>query len=627
MKTSPAWLQKYFDEPLPSPEELADALTFNVAEIEEIMPTYIDVNVLPDRAAYLLSHRGVAYELSAILDRPMKEDPLRTLLPLWPTTDKLTITIDTDKSARQMGALVRGVKVGPSPEWLKNALESIGQRSINNIVDITNYVTFNMGQPLHAFDASKIQKTTNGTLAVRIRELDSEEKITVLTGEEYLLPVGTIVIAEAETGTPLDIAGIKGGMASSIDEHTTDLYVSAANFDGSSIRRTAQALKLFTDASSRFQNKPSPELVAYGMNEALVLIEQVAGGELIGVVDVYPNPQDNPMVSVPLSQINGMLGTAYTADDVVGALKRLGLPYTLTSEVFTVMPPFERRDIVLPEDFVEEVGRILGYDKIESTPFTDGIQPDNLRYKGIERIKDFLLERGYMEISTQSFAVTGDIYLANPLDMTKPALRTTLAENMRAALSRSVNVAPIALGPDSMIKLFEIGTVFPKQGESLSLVLGYQQLTGKKTDTVLGELAEALGSELGLHVSILDVNVAEVDLSAIDLEALGRDYWPQKVVLGDYRQFSAYPFALRDVAVWVPEDTQESEVALLIEQEADELLARIDRFDRFEKDGRTSYAFRLVFQANDRTLADTDLDPIMQRVTNILNAQRDWEVR
>lgn len=627
MKVSLNWLQTYFDEPLPNADEIADALTFHVAEIEEVTPNYIDVNVLPDRAAYLLSHRGVAAELSAILNRPLKQDPLRTALPEWPRTNELEVSIQNpEKCLRYIGAVVHGVKIGPSPTWLKEAIESVGQRSINNVVDATNYVMLNIGQPLHAFDAGKL-KQIDGTYAIEVRGTRGEGKMFTLDKVERTLPDGTLIIADANANEALGIAGIKGGLASEIDASTTDLIIESANFDGTTVRRGAQSLKLFTDASVRFQNKISPELAAYGMRDVLALITEIAGGEVVSVVDVYPAPVKTESVSVSLEKINGRLGTVYAAEEVTDVFARLDLSCEQDGDTFTITPPFERRDIVIPDDLAEEVGRIMGYEHIESTQLPEITAPDLARYRGIERIKDFLIERGYTEISTQSFAVKGDIYLANPLDMTKPALRTTLAENMRDALTRGTNVAPLAVGVESMLKLFEVGSVFTKEGERSVLALGYQQLSGKKSDAILGELADALGSEFGMHTSLLDSNVAEADLSDVNLDGLGRDYVPQKIVQGDFRPFSLYPFALRDIAVWTPEETEESEISILIQKEAGELLARSDRFDRFEKDGRTSFAFRLVFQSFERTLADTDLDPLMEKITAALNAQDGWEVR
>jgi phenylalanyl-tRNA synthetase beta chain len=631
MKVSRNWLQKYFEQELPSGQDIADALTFHAFEIEEIeemdTDTVLDVKVLPDRAAYALSHRGIASELSAVLRIPMRLDPLRATIPTWPEASKLKLGKSTDKCIRHMGALVKGVKVTESPAWLREALESVGQRSINNIVDATNYVTLNIGQPLHAFDAAKIQ-WEGDVLSIGVRETKGKETLIALSGETYELPEGTMVISEGENGIALDIAGVKGGMASAIESTTTDLFISVANFDGTSIRRTSQALKLWTDASLRFQNRPSPELVAYGMREILSLIQEIAGGEVLGVNDLYAKQEPNTPVQVTVAKINSVLGSSYTEADVTDVFDRLGFSYTKEGESLLITTPFERRDIVIAEDLVEEAGRILGYEKLISEDMPTEAQAfDQLRHHGIELIKDHLIEHGFTEISTQTFAVQGDIYLANPLDQSKPALRTTLVENMRDSLMRAAYVAPRVLGPAKEVKLFEIGNVFPKEGEHLSLVLGYKQITGKQSQTLLKEEIEMLKELMGVGADSVEADVAEFSLAKVALEKLGEGYEPKKITLGPYKPFSAYPFALRDIAVWTPAGTEEDEVSNNIIRESGDLLARIDLFDRFEKEGRVSYAFSLVFESFEKTLSDEILNPIMEKVTAALNANEGWEVR
>src|SRR3989344_2176830 len=506
MKISLKWLQKYFDEPLPSPEKISDALTFHAFEIEAVEGDMIDVKVLPNRAADCLSHRGLAKELSAILDVPLKEDPLRTLLPKFSGTDTLTVTIkDPQKCMRYIGAVVRGVKVGPSPLWLREALEAVGQRSINNIVDATNYVMLDIGQPLPAFDGRGVSGITG-------RDANDEEKMTILSGEEYALPKDVLLITDVGTGEALGIAGVKGGKRAEISDATTDIIVESANFDGTTVRRAAQVLKLFTDASLRFQNRPSPELAAYGMHGVLALITELAGGEVIGVVDEYPYPaMPLPAVSVSLAKINGVLGSSFAKGEVQDVFKRLGFEVRSEGDIFTVTPPFERTDIVISEDLVEEVGRIIGYDKVPSAelPSIEG-SPDQARYHGIERMKDQLIEQGFTEVSTQSFAKNGDIMLANPLDKTKPALRTSLEENLREALEKGKQYAPLILLLNEKLKLFEIGTVFPREREHLEL---------RMTERVA-----AWGEKAG----IVD------DLSKAKLEDHGKDYTPKRYVLGTY---------------------------------------------------------------------------------------------
>jgi len=220
--------------------------------------------------------------------------------------------------------------------------------------------------------------------------------------------------------------------------------------------------------------------------------------------------------------------------------------------------------------------------------------PDQARYRGIEKVKDFLIERGFTEISTQSFAVKGDIYLANPLDKSKPALRKSLDENMKEALERAKYVAPLVLAPNQKPKLFEIGTVFSKDGEKLEI---------KTSEPV-------------------------PDLSAIQDDA---SYEPRKYQLGTYHPFSIFPFVTRDIALWAggeAEGAERSEVLVdkIIRDNAGELLVRVDQFDRFEKEDRVSLAYRLVFQSFERTLTDKEVNDIMTKITIALT-EKGYKVR
>ncbi len=667
MKVSRLWLQNYFEESLPNAEAIADALTFHAFEIEEIEhhdgDAVLDVKVLPDRAAYALSHRGIAREVGASLGLDLVKDPLHETLPDFQPTAELSVEIeDLAKCPLYSAALVRGVKVGPSPEWLKIALESVGQRSINNVVDATNYVMLDIGQPLHAFDAANLVQK-DGAYAIKVRSSratggstsdsggSTSEKITTLSGDEFELPENILLITDAHTDRGIGIAGVKGGKAAAITEATTDIIIESANFDGTLVRKASQRLKLWTDASQRYQNKPSPLLARYGMRDVIELIIAVAGGELVGVTEVSAPIASAVPVEISVAKINAVLGASIGMGEIARVFDLLALSFTLkiSEGVFTVIPPFERRDIMIPEDLIEEVGRIVGYDHVDPEPLPefDGTA-DQTRFKGIERIKDFLVERGFSEISTQTFAEKGDIVLANPLDQTRPALRTNLHENMQAALARAKVVAPRVLGPVSEVKLFEIGTVFTEEGEapseSLSLVVGRQVLSGKQ-NPVLTENADELGGLFSAPIyqdgEMIEILLHDADLAVLGLEKT-ESAAPRKVALGSYKPFSLYPFALRDIAVWTPAGTEESEVANVIigaatnasdANDSASLLARIDLFDRFEKkdaDGipvRTSFAFRLVFESSDRTLSDEDLNPIMEKITTALNSREGYEVR
>ena len=614
MKISLTWLQTYFDAPLPSAEVVGDAYTFHAFEIEEASGDLMDVKVLPNRAADCLSHRGLAKELSAILTIPLKTDPLRealqgsTLVPDYKVQpcNELKVTIeDSKKCLRYMGALVKGVKIGPSPAWLKEAIEAVGQRSINNIVDATNYVMLNIGQPLHAFDAKKLVQK-DGTYAIGVRSAKEGEKITTLSGEEYALTQNILLITDANADAPIGVAGIKGGKAAELTEETTDIIVESANFDGTITRRAAQSLKLFTDASLRFQNRPSPELVAYGMRDVLALITLIAGGEVVGVVDEYPAPVPaRAPVNVSLTRINGVLGSSFSKEEVESVLERLALPYVVVNDIFTVTPPFERTDLVIAEDVVEEVGRIIGYDRVPGAqlpPLPEA--PDQARYRGIEKMKDQLVEYGYIEVSTQSFAPKGDVTLANPLDKNMPALRTSLEDNLKDALTRANHYTALVLAPNQKPRLFEIGNVFPNEGEHLEL---------RMTERVA-----AWGDAAGT-----------VDnLSIAKLEDYGKEYEPVRHELGAYRPFSLYPFIMRDISMWITDSPEaRGTVFKLFAEQGTELLQQVQLLDQFtNKEGRQSLAFRLIFQSFDRTLTDDEVNGVMEIISASLRSAG-YEVR
>lgn len=605
MKISRQWLQYYFDEPLPSMEVIGDMLTFHAFEVEEIEVDSMDVKVLPNRASDCLCHRGIAKELSAILDVSLKHDPLVDPLVEWQGMNaSLTVHIENpQKCLRYMGALMKGVTVGPSPTWLREALEEVGQRSINNIVDATNYVMLNIGQPLHAFDTAKLTQK-DGVYAIKVRNAYDGEKMTTLSNEVISLHPDTLLITDAHAESVLGVAGVKGGKIAEVTATTKEILIESANFEGTTVRRTAQALKLFTDASLRFQNRPSPELAGYGMRDVCALIAEIAGGEIVSVVDEYPTQTVSAIpVTITLSGINGLLGSNFSADEVISVFRQLSFNVLIEGETFIVTQPFPRTDITIPEDLIEEVGRILGLDRIrgiELPPISK--EPDQSRYRGIERMKDELVAQGYTEVSTQSFAKDGDIYLANPLDKTKPALRTTLQQNLEEAQMQATYYAPLILPIHTKPKLFEVGTVFLKEGEHLEL---------RMTERV---------SAWGEHAGIVD------NLSIAKLEEYGKEYVPIQYKLGPYRPFSLYPFIVRDIALWVQEGTGVDAIETLLREKAGVLLVRLTLFDEFKKEGRMSYAFRLVFQSFDRTLTDEEIGMIMEDIYTELK-HHNFEIR
>ena len=500
----------------------------------------------------------------------------------------------------------------------------MGQRSINNIVDATNYVMFETGQPLHAFDADKV---AGGIEVRRMREGESLDLLKMtkeVAGGETINVNRKIVQAQgggpgflviADQSGPLAVAGVKGGEKAAVTESTTSLILESANFDGVAIRQTSRSLNIRTDASSRFEHGISPELAAHGMRALADLIVQIAGGEVEGFVDVYPHRQETSEVSVTLSQINAVLGTTLTQMEVANVFERLGLERLplpsqgegggedgvstgTGSNTFTIKSPLERLDLSIPEDLIEEVGRIIGYDAVPSQalpPLALEHSPKlNERFYAAEQVREELMTRGYSEVFTSVFADQGERAVANKADGARPFLRATLLDGLNDALKKNIpNKALLGL---SEIKLFEIGTVW-KGGEEV-LMVGTATEKEKATEGPLVVSATGSNSYGNLPVSTTT----------------------------RYHSFSKYPFMVRDVAVWVPATVDAQEVLDIIRTAAGELLIRISPFDRFQKNDRVSLAYRLVFQSFDRTLEEQDAGDAMERVYSALR-EKGFEVR
>lgn len=305
-------------------------------------------------------------------------------------------------------------------------------------------------------------------------------------------------------------------------------------------------------------------------------------------------------VRTTLAQINGTLGLALSVQEVESVFRRLRFGVEKEGDAYIVTSPADRTDLTIPVDIAEEVGQILGYDtvpEVELSPLEG--EPDQRRYRGAERMKDQLVEQGFTEVSTQSFAKKGDVELANPLDKSKPFLRTSLEENLNEALTRAKQYAPLLYGPGEKPKLFEVGAVFPKAGEYMELRMTETAWEGVPTYD---------------------------NLSVAELEEYGKDYVPVKHALGMYKPFSLYPFITRDIALWAPAGTEATEIENVIRGNAGELLVRLDQFDRFEKEGRVSYGFRMVYQAMDRTLTDEEVSAVMIEISSAL-AAKGYEIR
>jgi len=654
MKISYHWLQSYFVEKLPEPSVLGDLLTMHSFEVEEIVPrgddSIFDIDVLPNRGHDCLCHYGVAREVSAVTGMRLSNAPLKEALPQWPLSRELSVEIqEADLCPRYSTVLIKGIKVGPSPEWLALRLQAQGQKSINNVVDATNYVMFNLGQPLHAFDFARIEKR-NGKAAITVRAAGEGEAITTLDGGEHAFTEHNLLIADGNTDTPLAIAGVKGGIAALIDETTRDIVLEAANFNRTSVRKTARALNLRTDASMRFEHEISPELTLYALRDAVVLIKECAGGETEGYVDVYPKKEEAHAVIVSLADVNNVLGASLSLSEATSALDKLGFSYKKEGETFTVDPPFERLDLRIKEDMVEEIGRINGYEHVvpRALPPASWIPAIDKILLYSHRARKVLAELGFSEVYTYVFVPEGEVEIANPLADDKRYLRGDLSMGLSGSLTLNLRNADL-LGL-SEIKIFEIGKVFRERRETdgslghtehnalgIAIAKTKKSTNAKKEEAMLAEAIGALSQALGITVSgtttngVWEVNFDELVAKLPEPTAYEFSLAEQEIV--KYKRISPYPFVLRDIALWTPERNLESgilnleeEVRKVISEQAGDLLTQLTLFDVFEKDDKRSYAFRLIFQSQERTLTDTEVNFIMERITAALT-NKGWQVR
>jgi len=657
MKTSYKWLQTYFDETLPEPEKLADLFNAHAFEVEsvEVRPlhtdTVLDIKVLPDRAHYALSHKGIAGEIHAITGLPLKKSEVSKVpfdikkigsgailkqiktIPLDKYQDfmKKKIAPDPNFCLRYVMARIEGVQVVSSPEWLKEKLETVGQRSINALVDIMNYVMLDCGQPMHVFDADKIE----GKIQVRFAQ--EGEKITTLDNKEITLSSADLVIADDVS--LLAIAGVKGGKKAEVDVNTKNIIIESANFTPTSVRRTSTRLNLRTDASKRFENEITPELALVGIERASELVLKECGGELKEIVDEYPIKVERWNIKVSAEQISAIIGEHISLHDICTILVRLGCEVESVEDahlhgevILNITPPFERLDLVIPEDIADEVGRIRGYENLATVlpPAIDPTPVDKTFYYA-EKTKNTLISLGFSEVMLYSLVAKGSYEILKPLADDKKFLRESIVEQMTNAFTRNAVNADL-LGLDD-IKIFEIGKVFAKDREKTVMTIGVKKIKKKKGETADTILADVL-TNLGIQIDskqITKEGIVEIDfdthISSLpqpkDISDL--NFIPLPIELR-YKAFSVYPYMIRDIAVFVPETIQSDEVLNLLLENAGDLLVRHSLFDTFQKDDKVSYAFRLIFQSSERTLTDEEINIVMNMLTAKI-VEKAWEVR
>ncbi len=611
MKISYNWLKWYVPK-APDANKLADIFNYHLCEVESLDKrpdgdTIFDLKILPNRAHDLLSHRGIAREIASLLDIEYVDPTPKYKIPVSAKAladkSELKIDIQTSLCRRYMGRIIRRVKVGSSPEWVKKHLESIGQRSINNMVDAANLLMFNTGQPAHIFDLDKLAEE-----GLIIRQAKAGEQMTTLDNKEVRVGVKDIIIADSKN--VLGVAGIKGGKTAEVDGNTKNIILEIANFDPISVRKTAQALNIFTDARKRFENDLSPELAEYAMREFSALIFKMCPEAIFeNIVDVYPEKQKERKLSFSTGKISKILGLEVSDKEIEDILKRYAFKYVHKKGMFEIIVPLMRFDLEIEEDMAEEIGRILGYDKLKGKIPKINFKPKvNETYAKISWTRGKLLEEGYSEVMTYTFRDKGEMEVQNSAS-DKKFLRTNLADGLKESIKLNQASAPL-LGLNE-IKIFEIGTIFKKGGEEMRVAYGNKKEVKEMkldefTDSVKNSPAFALGDKGQETHGSLNSSLSP----------------------SHFKMWSLFPFIARDIAVFVPEKIKSSEVEKIIRENiGDKVMRGPELFDEFKKGDQISYAFRLVFQSFDRTLTDAEVNEIINKITNKIKENNNWQVR
>lgn len=645
------------------------------------------VDVTPNRPD-LLSHWGIARELA-----PGGESSLR--LPAFPNGASVgaaasraaalrlrvgereeeaggvrVVLEDSSGCPRYLGAVIRNVRVGPSPEWLATRLRAVGVRPINNVVDATNYVLYELGQPLHAFDLAHLTGSE-----VRIRRAAAGETIVTLDGESRVLDEDMLVIADAER--PVAVAGVMGGQDSEVRDETRDIFLECALFDPKRTRRTRRALGLTTDASHRYERGVDPDGLEQALQRVVELILTVAGGELEPeAIDVGPRRDEAMVIAVRPARVSRLLGVDFDADAVAGYLEPLGFEVCgrEDSELRIRVPGHRCYDVQREVDLIEEVARRHGYDRFPESlrEFRPSVVPDD-PMAGLEsRVRSLLVTRGFLEARTAPFATErdGDVALVNPLSAAEGRLRRALVPGLLRQLEKNFDRAA------RNVRLFEIGTAFAPAEDGAALPVETTRVAAVFTGlrhpphwsdeaksydiwdlkALAAELADVVGSgKLALEpggpegariyadgeaLRVVDSEGVEVGggglirRGVVDAPAWAGPVWAFELTLRPdfarrepirFRALPTFPAIERDVALLVPDRVPAARVEAVIREAGGKLLESVSPFDLYRgrgvPDEMRSIAYRLRFRAPDRTLTDREVDRAFERVLQRLKEE------
>ncbi|WPV67675.1 phenylalanine--tRNA ligase subunit beta [Chitinophaga sp. LS1] len=639
-----------------------------------------EIGLTPNRMD-AMSHLGVAKDVCAYLNNTGNtldnKAKIPALAPLPEAKDRYDIAVSIENTTacpRYAGITLTGVKVGPSPEWLAHRLQAIGIRSISNVVDITNFILHETGQPLHAFDADTIKGRQ-----IRVKNLPQNTPFVTLDEKERKLDAADLVICNADS-EPMALAGVFGGLHTGVSDTTTNIFLESACFAAASIRPTSFRHGLRTDAAARFEKGVDISGTVYVLQRAAALICELAGGQAAsGIIDVYPAPKPAVEVETSWKYIQKLSGKAYPADKIERILVSLGFTFlSKTDEHFRVAVPYSKPDISIPADIVEEVMRIDGLDNIDIptqvqiTP-SPASRPDKEKIR--EKVANYLASNGFNEIFTNS--ITNSKYyspevlattvrminsLTEDLDIMRPSMLETGLESVSHNLNRR----------NDNLLFFEFGNTYATSGEHkyeetahLSLYLTGQKVAESwlhKAAPVdfyflkgyVQNVLQLLGikglqwKEGEQHTwEIVVKNKSVVTLGAVDNAKLKQFDIKQPVWFADfnwlnllsllqktesfYKEIPKFPSVRRDLALILDKQVKYAAVEAAVKTVKSPLLQNVNLFDVFESEklgnNKKSYAVSFTFQDAQKTLTDKEIDAVMEKLIKTFQTQLQAEIR
>ena len=647
----------------------------DIVEVLNLKEDIIDFEITPNRPD-CLSIEGLGREVAVSLGKEFK-NPRKNIDEMKVEDKKEIEGLRVDITApdlcyRYIARVVKNVKIAPSPEWMRRRLKACGVRTINNIVDITNYVMLEMGQPMHAFDINSIEGKH-----ITVRRAKNGEKITTLDEQERELDENNLVIADEKKAVA--IAGVMGGLNSEIEDDTQTVVFESAVFYGGSVRKTAKKVGLRTEASSRFEKGLSSENALRAVNRAVELVELIGAGEVVeGKIDVYPTKQKINKIKLDVDKINNLLGTNIEKQDMINILEQLDIKV----ENDIAIAPYFRMDLEFVADLAEEILRIYGYDKLETTLIkadtTLGIR--NKEQKIEKEIKEFLVNSGLSEIYTYGFVSEKDlgkskineelikksITIMNPLSDEYKLMRPTTIPSMMQTLAINANKK------NQNVKLFDISRNYRNINNEVQngevplqeniLTIG---MYGEDVDfyTLKGLIENVLETVSVNRYDIVKETKNEsyhpgrcanikvgtdviATLGEVHPEVLMNYDIPKRAYLLEanitkivkyskankkYVEVPKFPAVERDIAMIVDESVEVGQIEKIITKKSKKLLESVKLFDIYRDDkigeGKKSVAYSLIFRDKNKTLNDDEINTIMNNVITELEKNLGAELR